>query len=128
MFQLPKEEKNELVTNWHRFNSLKYSTAFPHTHTEHSVVMLASVLNSTKAVETSIIIVRAFIKLSELLHSQNKLAEKFKELEMKIDVHDEQIIAIFEVVHQLLTPPNPSKRRIGFEVKKQSINRNKSFC
>ena len=66
MFQLTKEEKNELVTNWHRFNSLKHSTSLPHAFTEHGTVMLASVLNSQRAIETSILVVQAFIKLREL--------------------------------------------------------------
>jgi len=121
MFQLTKEEKNKLVTNWHRFNSLKHSTAFPHAFTEYGAVMLASVLNSPKAIKTSILVVQAFIKLRELLISQNALAEKLKKLEFKIESHDKQITAIFEAINQLLTPPDPPKKRIGFQVKEKGI-------
>jgi len=114
MFRLTKEEKSELVTNWHRFNSLKHSSYLPYAFTEHGAVMLASVLNSPKAVETSILVVRAFIKLREILLANNKLAEKFKDLECKLEIHDDQIKTIFEVINHLLVPPQKKNNKIGF--------------
>ena len=114
MYRLTKEEKSELVTNWHRFNSLKHSSYLPYAFTEHGAVMLASVLNSPKAVETSILVVRAFIKLREILLANNKLAEKFKELECKLEINDDQIKTIFEVINHLLVPPQKKNNKIGF--------------
>jgi len=114
MFRLTKEEKSELVTNWHRFNSLKHSSYLPYAFTEHGAVMLASVLNSPKAVETSILVVRAFIKLREILLANNKLAEKFKDLECKLEINDDQIKTIFEVINHLLVPPQKKNNKIGF--------------
>jgi hypothetical protein len=67
MFQLTLSEKTELVTNWHRFNSLKYSTVLPFAFTEYGALMLASVLNSPRAIEAGIFVVRAFVHLKEML-------------------------------------------------------------
>ena len=111
---LNRQEKSELVTNWHRFNSLKHSSYLPYAFTEYGAVMLASVLNSPKAVETSILVVRAFIKLREILLANNKLAEKFKDLECKLEIHDDQIKTIFEVINHLLVPPQKKNNKIGF--------------
>ncbi|KAF0149562.1 MAG: hypothetical protein FD143_2735 [Ignavibacteria bacterium] len=76
MFRLTSKEKNELVAKWHRFNSLKHSSVLPYAFTEHGAVMLASVLNSDKAVEASIYIVRAFVRLREILLTHKELAQK----------------------------------------------------
>lgn len=115
MFQLTAEEKNELVPNWHRFKSLKYSSAMPYAFTEHGVVMLASVLNSKRAVAISIHIVKTFIKLREFLSYHKEIGQKLKELEHKLSKHDTDILTIFEAIRQLMAPPpEPPKRRIGF--------------
>jgi hypothetical protein len=117
MLQLSAEEKAELVANCDRFNSLKHSTTLPYAFTEHGAVMPASVLNSPQAVEASIYVVRAFVRLREILLTHKELAQKMKELELKIETHDEQITALFETINQLLTPPAIQKRKIGFDVK-----------
>ncbi|MCK9426516.1 MAG: ORF6N domain-containing protein [Ignavibacteriaceae bacterium] len=121
MFQLTLSEKNELVTDWHRFNSLKHSTVLPFAFTEYGALMLASVLNSPRAIEAGIYVVRAFVHLKEILLTHKELAQKLKELEYKIETHDEQITAIFEAINQLLTPPPAPKRKIGFEVKEKGV-------
>jgi len=121
MFQLTLSEKEELVTNWHRFNSLKHSTVLPFAFTEYGALMLASVLNSPRAIEAGIFVVRAFVHLKEMLLTHKDLAQKLKELEYKIETHDEQITAIFEAINQLLTPPPASKRKIGFEVREKGV-------
>jgi len=121
MFVLTKAEKDELVTNCDRFNSLKHSTVLPFAFTEYGALMLASVLNSPRAIEAGIFVVRAFVHLKEMLLTHKELAQKLKELEYKIETHDEQITAIFEAINQLLTPPPTPKRKIGFEVKEKSI-------
>lgn len=117
MFQLTPNEKNELVTNWHRFASLKHSSAPPYAFTEHGVAMLSTVLNSDRAVQMSILIIKAFVRLRELLSTHKELAQKLVDLERKIEKHDAEIQAIFEAIRQLLAPPEKSKREIGFSVK-----------
>ena len=121
MFGLTKAEKDELVTNCDRFNSLKHSTVLPFAFTEYGALMLASVLNSQRAIEAGIYVVRAFVHLKEILLSHKELAQKLKELEYKIETHDEQITAIFEAINQLLSPLPATKRKIGFEVKEKRI-------
>jgi hypothetical protein len=121
MLILSKDEKYELVTICDRFNSLKHSTVLPYAFTEHGAVMLASVLNSQRAVEASIYVVRAFIKMRELLLTHKELAIRLGELELKIETHDEQITAIFEAINQLLTPPETHKRKIGFTVEEKRV-------
>ena len=115
MFQLTKDEWSELVPNWHQFKTRKHSYVLPFAFTEHGVTMLASVLNSEKAIKVSIIIVKTFVKLREIITTHKELAYKLKELESKIEKHDEDIQTIFEAIRQLMTPPpEPPKRRIGF--------------
>lgn len=89
----------------------------PYAFTEHGAIMLASVLNSQRAVETSIYVVRAFVRLREVLDSHKELALKLKELESKVEGHDEQIRDIIEAINHLLLPPEKPKRQIGFQVK-----------
>ena len=114
MFQLMASEKDELVTNWHRFESMKHSSALPYAFTEHGVAMLASVLNSDIAVKISITIIKTFVKLREVLSAHKELAYKLDELEHKIEKHDVDIQAIFEAIRRLMTPlPIKPKPQIG---------------
>jgi hypothetical protein len=119
-FQLTRAEKNELVTNWHRFKSMKHSTALPYAFTEYGVAMLASVLKSKRAVLMSILIIKTFVKLRELLTTHKDLAQKLTELEKKYEKHDEKIHAIIQTIRELieaskeLPKAEPPKRRIGF--------------
>jgi len=77
--------------------------------------MAASVLNSKQAVEVSIFVVRAFIKLRELLAGNQELAMKFAELETRVDQHDETIRSLVAAIRQLMQPPEaPDKKQIGF--------------
>ncbi len=89
----------------------------PNAFTEHGAIMLASVLNSPKAVETSIYIVRAFIRIREILSTHKDLAEKLIDLEREIAKHDLQIQAIVKALRQLMEPDKEEvKRQIGFRV------------
>ena len=117
MFELTKEEKLEVVTNCDHLKNLKFSYNLPFVFTEHGALMLASVLNSPRAVEASVYVVRAFVRLREVLASHKDLAQKLKELESKIEGHGEQIRDIIEAINQLLLPPEKPKRQIGFRVK-----------
>jgi hypothetical protein len=88
----------------------------PNLFTEHGAIMAASVLSSPQAVEMSIFVVRAFVRLRELLSTHHQLAAKLDELEGKLSNHDEQIVVLFEAIRQLMDEPVPEKRRIGFGV------------
>lgn len=116
MFQLTREEKNELVTNWHRFASLKHSATLPYAFTEHGVAMLSAVLGSERAVKMSVVIIKVFVRLRGILSTHKELAQKLKELEQHIEKHDTQIQAIFEAIRQLMQPSGKPKRQIGFKV------------
>ena len=89
--------------------------ATPYAFTEQGVAMLSSVLNSERAIQVNIAIMRAFVKLKEILSTHKELAHKLKELEGKIEMHDTDIKAIFEAIRQLMAPPpDKPKPRIGF--------------
>jgi len=113
MFQLTKEEKEQVVADCDHLQNLKYSTTNPFAFTEHGTVMLASVLNSPIAVSASIQIVRAFVKLRELLATHKDLAEKLGTLERK---YDHQFKVVFDALRELMNSPNPKRERIGFKI------------
>ena len=117
MFRVTKAEKGELVTNCDRFRPLKHSSAMPRAFTEQGVAMLSSVLNTDRAVDVNIVIMRAFVQLRKISSSQKQLAQKLHEIEARLGDHDESIEAIFEAIQQLMTPPEKPRKRIGFEVK-----------
>lgn len=117
MFHLTKEEKAEVVANCIHLSRLKFSHALPHAFTEHGAIMAASVLNTPKAIEASIFVVRAFVKLRAVLATHRQLAAKLAELEKHLKNHDEQIQAIVEAIAELMTPPEESPKKIGFKLK-----------
>jgi phage regulator Rha-like protein len=86
----------------------------PYAFTEHGVVMLSSVLNSERAVQMNILIVRAFVKLREILATHKDLARKIEDLDRKQKKHREQLGAVYSIVKQLISPPVKPKRRIDF--------------
>ena len=115
MFQLNKNEKTEVVTNCDHLKQLKYSPVNPLVFTEHGALMAASILNSARAVDVSLFIVRAFIALRRTISEHKELARKITQLERKLADHDDQIIAIIQAIKELSGPqPVPKKRRIGF--------------
>jgi hypothetical protein len=90
----------------------------PLAFTEHGAIMTATILNSPRAVEMSVYVVRAFVQLRELLASNKELARRFAQLETRLDkkltTHDEAIAAILSAIRQLMHPPVPKRRPIGF--------------
>lgn len=118
MFKLNEHEKNELVTNCDRFKKLKHSTVTPYAFTEQGVAMLSTVLNSERAIRVNIVIMRAFVKLREIISSNIKLAHKLEELERKYDAHDVQIKAVFEAIRRLMAPTKKKRNPIGFKASK----------
>jgi hypothetical protein len=115
LFQLTAEEKSEVVANCDHLSNLKFSPALPLAFTEHGAIMAASVLNTQQAIEASIFVVRAFVRLREVLATHRRLARKLKELEARMGEHDEQLQVIFEAIHQLMSPPDKPTKKIGFE-------------
>ena len=114
MFQLSSAEKNELVTNWHRFGLLKHSSVLPYAFTEHGVAMLASVLNSERAVKISITIIKTFVKLKQIISTHKELVSKLNELERRVEGHDTKIHGIFEALRQMMVEEAKPRPRIGF--------------
>ena len=96
-------------------SNLKFSPALPLAFTEHGAIMAASVLKTPRAIEASIFVVRAFIKLREILATHKQLARKLAELEERLGEHDEQIQVIFEAVQQLMAQTDKPRKKIGFE-------------
>ena len=87
----------------------------PYVFTEQGVAMLSSVLNSERAVQINIAIMRAFVQLRDLAASSRVLAKRLDELEKKYDSHDKQFVAVFDAIRQLMVPPEvKNKRTIGF--------------
>ena len=76
--------------------------------------MAANVLNSSRAIEASVFVVRAFIKLREILATHKELAQKLMELEERLSTHDNAICSLFDAIRELMAPPIPKRRKIGF--------------
>jgi uncharacterized membrane protein len=87
--------------------------------TEHGAIMLAGVLNSDVAVEASVRVVRAFVRLREMISANAELAAKFSQLERRLDTHDAAITQLFAAIRQLLAPAPKKKREIGFHVRER---------
>ena len=111
MFRLTKKEKNEPVTNCDRFQKLKHSSALPRAFTEQGVAMLSGVLNSDRAIDVNIEIMRTSVRLRQMLAAHTDLARKLAALEKK---YDGQFKMVFEAIKQLMMPPEKPKKRIGF--------------
>ena len=117
MFQLTREEANSLTSQIAMSKPMGRGgrRTPPYVFTEQGVAMLSSVLNSERAVQMNILIMRAFVKLREVLATHMDLARAIEDIRRRQDDHGEQITAIIETINQLLLPePVPPKRRIGF--------------
>jgi hypothetical protein len=120
MFQVSAGEfenlKSQIVTSsWGGMRRAR-----PYAFTEQGVAMLSSVLRSKRAVQVNIEIMRAFVRLREIMATHKELASKLGELETRIRDHDEKIVAIFDAIRRLLPSGERSRRKIGFEVKERS--------
>ncbi len=118
MFRLSSEEKQEVVTNCDHLNKLKFSKALPFAFTEYGAIQAANVLNSPQAAEVSVYVVRAFVRLRELLASNKDLAQQLDELEQrierKLETHDQAITGLINTLRLMMAPEDPKKRPIGF--------------
>ena len=115
MFQLDVEEKSEVVAKCDHLSKLKFSKSLPYAFTEHGALMAASVLNTKQAVEVSVFIVRAFVKLRQTIAAHKELARKLSQIERRLSTHDSQIMALVQAIRQLTSQETvPERRRIGF--------------
>jgi len=123
MFKLAHPEKNEVITICDHLKNLKYAKASPNAFTEHGAIMAANVLNTQRAIQISVFMVRSFVKLREMLATHKELAHKLAELERKIQNHDESIQSLIVAIRQLMAPsePEPPKKRIGFLVEEPHV-------
>ena len=116
MFRLTHEEvatlnRSQIVTGHQKHRDPRYP---PYAFTEHGVAMLSSALNSERAIEVNILIVRAFVKLRAMIATHKDLARKLDELEKK---YDRQFAVIFDAIRQLMIPLKTKQRPIGFQAK-----------
>lgn len=139
LFQLNAAEKAEVVANCDHLQKLKFSKVLPYAFTEHGAIQAANVLASSQAVEMGIYVVRAFVQLRQALSTNADVAKRLAELEMKTESielsHDTfsrntrlRLKQVFDAIRELMTPPDPPKRPIGFvtpEVKKDKGTRGK---
>lgn len=116
MFQLTKEEKAEVVAICDHLNSLKFSANLPFAFTEYGAVMLASILNSDRAITVNIQIVRIFTEIREMLLTNKELLIKFNELEKNVTSNSDDIQTIFRALKQLLNPPQKERNPIGYKL------------
>jgi hypothetical protein len=119
MFVLTREEfanlRSQIVTSK---KDLRGGTQYPPmAFTEQGVAMLSSVLNSERAIQVNIAIMRTFTRLKQMLASNTELARKLADLEKR---YDAQFKVVFDAIRQLMTPPDPPRKQIGFHVREKS--------
>ena len=120
VFQLTTEEFRNLRPQFATSKGRGGRRYFPWVFTEHGAIMLASVLNSDIAVQASVRVVRAFVRLREMVAANAQLAAKLEELERRLDSHDEAIVDLFAALKRLLEPEPKPKREIGFHARERS--------
>ncbi len=116
MFQLTPEEaelsRSQFATlKPGRGQNIKYR---PYAFTEHGAIQAANVLSSPRAIKMGVFVVRAFVKLRQMLASNKELPQRVDELERKLQTHDRAIVDILKAIRQLMNPPPPARRPIGF--------------
>jgi hypothetical protein len=114
MFQLDREEKAKVIAHCDHLRGLRFSPSLPYAFTEHGALMLASVLNSRRAVEVSVFVVRAFVRMREMLASHRELARRLAGIEGRVKGHDEQIRSLVNAIRHLREPAEVKPKRIGF--------------
>ncbi|MGC2196986.1 MAG: ORF6N domain-containing protein [Terriglobales bacterium] len=117
MFRLNEAELDSLRSQFATSKQGRGGRRYPpYAFTEHGAIMAATVLNSERAVEMSVFVVRAFVRLREVLATSQQLAGKIDELEQRLDTHDASIQEIIEAIRELMAPEQPSGRKIGFNL------------
>ena len=121
MFRLEAAEiealnRSQFVTGSQKHRDPRFP---PYAFTEHGAIQAANVLNSARAAEMSVHVVRAFVRLRGMVTANRALARKLDELERKVSSHDQAIVGLIEAIRRLTTPPETKKRPIGFVTPKE---------
>ncbi len=115
MFQISDSEREEVVAICDHLEKIKYRKSNPYAFTEHGAIMLASVLNTPIAIQTSVLIVRAFVKIRQIISSDKELERKLYDLEYK---YDKQFKVVFDAIKQLINQNSTTqkqRKRIGYK-------------
>lgn len=122
IFQLSKKEFESLMLQFATSNGSRGGRRkLPFAFTEHGAIMAANILNSNKAVQMSVLVVRAFVQIRKNIVSYGKITKRLQEIERKVARHDYNIEEIVEAIRQLMAPPEKSKRSYGFSVEEPKI-------
>jgi len=114
-FRLTKEETEELVANCNRFGNLKHSSVLPVAFTEYGALMAANVLRSERAIEMSLFVIRAFVRMREILAGRGEFARRLEAVEQKLLRHDATLQEIYREIKALRHEAAGVERtRIGF--------------
>jgi hypothetical protein len=117
MFQLAAKEHDSLRSQFATSNKTRGGRRYlPHAFTEHGAIMAATVLNSKRAVQMSVFVVRAFVRLREMLATNRRLVGKLDELESRLDSHDSAIVDLFTTIKGMMIPRRKRGPRIGFQL------------
>jgi hypothetical protein len=120
MFTLTAREKAEVVTICDHLPNLKFSPTLPNVFTEHGALMATNVLNSDRAVEMSVHLVRTFVRLREAAGQYQELADRLRQAEKRIGLHDTHLAGIVRKIREMAeAPPAKKTRRIGFVVSEE---------
>jgi len=121
VFRLTEKERLEVVTNCDHLAQLKFSRTLPMAFTEHGAIMAATVLNSPQAVSMSVFVVRAFVRMREQIAANQAILKRLAKIDRALLEHDTSLMDLYEKLLPLLQPPpDPPKRRIGFQSKGKS--------
>lgn len=112
--RLTVAEKAEVVAKCDHLAPLRFSSQRPMVFTEHGAIMLASVLSSSRAIEVSVVVVRAFVRLRQIIGAHKQLAERLAQLEKRLASHDIAIVRLFAGIRELMATDAPLRRSIGF--------------
>src|SRR5262249_31754754 len=116
LFQLNPRECECLRSQFATSNTGRGGRRYlPYVFTEHGAIMAALVLNSERAIQMSIFVVRAFVRVREALAAKQQIVSKLAELELRLENHDGQIQKLAHAIRELMVPAAPNRRRIGFE-------------
>jgi hypothetical protein len=122
VFQISRKEqgilRSQIVISRMDWGGRRY---LPYAFTEHGATMAATVLNSRTAIEMSVFVVRAFVRLREMLTTHRQLAAKIDELEKNLQTHDSAIRGLIQAIRDLSTPKAPVRRRIGFQLPSRCV-------
>ncbi|MFA7421518.1 MAG: ORF6N domain-containing protein [Melioribacteraceae bacterium] len=123
LFTLNKKEFDDLMLQIATSNPVRGGRRkLPFVFTEHGTIMVANILNSSKAVQMSVLVVRAFVQIRRDVVAYSELHKRLIELEQKVVNHDNDIRAIVEAIRQLMAPPEKSKRPFGFNVEERKLD------